>query len=142
GRDDLRAAVVAAAVDAADLDELLANDGVDPRRIAEDAAQLLDPLAEVAVLLFDPAPLEAGQRAEPQIENRLRLDLGQLKATHQRIASAVGVIRGPDQRDHLVEVVERDQVALEDVRTPLGLAQLVLQAPGDHVTLEVEVVAE
>jgi len=41
-----------------------------------------------------------------------------------------------------VEVVERGQVALEDVRARLGLAQLELRAPGDDLTLEVEVVLE
>ena len=49
---------------------------------------------------------------------------------------------GADQRDHRVEVVERDQVAAQDVRARLGLAQLVLRAARDDLALEVEVVRD
>src|SRR6476619_5766463 len=52
------------------------------------------------------------------------------------------VRRGADQLDHLVEVVERDQVALEDMRAFLGLAQLELRAADDDRALELEVVAQ
>ena len=40
------------------------------------------------------------------------------------VAGLVGVGRAADQLDHRVEVVERDQEALEDVGASLGLAQL------------------
>ena len=115
---------------------------VDPRLVAEDRAQLGDPLQEILVLVLDPLALERGQRAQAEVEDRLRLDLGELELLHQALARRVGVGGGADQRDHRVEVVERDQVALEDVRARLGLAQLVLQPAGDDLALEVEVVAE
>ena len=59
---------------------------------------------------------------------------------HQPGAGRVGVVRAADQGDHGVEVVERDQVALEDVRALLVLAQLELRAAGHDLALEVEVV--
>ena len=60
---------------------------------------------------------------------------------HQPGAGRIGVVRAADQRDHGVEVVERDQVAAENVGALLVLAQLVLRAPGHDLALEVEVVA-
>src|SRR4029077_14431269 len=43
--------------------------------------------------------------------------------------------------DHLVEIVQRGEIALEDVRPLLRLAQLELRAPRDDDALEVEIVA-
>ena len=54
----------------------------------------------------------------------------------------LGVLRAADHLDDLVEVVERDQQALDDVVALLGLAQLVARAPGDDVDLVVDVVAD
>src|SRR5262245_11002783 len=142
GGDDLRAPVIVLAVDLLDLEQLLPDEAIDPRLVAEDRAQLADPLDEVLVLVLDPLALERGQRAEPEVEDRLRLDLGQLELFHQARARGVRVGCFPDERDHRVEVVERDQVALEDVRARLGLAQLVLRPAGDDFALEVEVMAE
>src|SRR5207244_7261142 len=79
---------------------------------------------------------------EPQVEDRLRLRLGELELLHQARARVVRVCGGADQTNHGVEVVERLEVALEDVRAPLGLAQLVLRAAGDDLALVVEVVPD
>ena len=46
------------------------------------------------------------------------------------------------ERDHRVEVVERLQVPLEDVRAALALAQLVLRPARDDLALEVEEVRD
>ena len=139
---DLRAAIVALAVDLLDLEQLLADQRVDPGGVAEDRAELRDPLLQVAELVLDPLALEPRERAEPEVEDRLRLLLRELEARHQRGARLVGVVRGADQRDHLVEVVERDQVALQDVGALLGLPQLVLRPPRDDLALVVEVVPD
>ena len=58
------------------------------------------------------------------------------------VARVVGVGGGADERDDRVDVVERDEVALEDVRAALRLAQLVLRAADDDLALEVEVVRD
>src|SRR5580658_2000156 len=41
--------------------------------------------------------------------------------------------RSADDFDHVIDVVERDAVAEQDVLALAGLAQLVLRAPADHV---------
>ncbi len=105
-------------------------------------AQLGDALLEIGELVLDPLALEPGQPLEPEVEDRLRLDLRQLELALEPLARLVRVRRGADQRDDSIEVVERDQVALENVRPRLGLAELELRAAGDDLTLEVEVVLE
>ena len=54
----------------------------------------------------------------------------------------VAVARAADQLDHLVEVVERDQQALEPVHLRLERAQLVLRAPDDDLALVLDVVVD
>ena len=94
------------------------------------------------VLVLDLLAGETGEAGESQVEDRRGLDLGQLEALLELRPRLFGVVRGPDQRDHRVEVVEGDQIAAENVRTVLGLAQLVLGAARDDLALEVQVVRE
>ena len=84
--------------------------------VAEQLAQLADALDQVGVLAPDRVGLERGQLLQAQVEDRLGLDLGEPEALHQALAGGVAVARAADQLDHRVEVVERDQQALEEVR--------------------------
>src|SRR5262249_12039576 len=138
---DLGAPLVVASVHLLDLEQLLADECVDPGGIAEDRAQLLDALAQILVLRLDLLPREAGEPREAEVEDRLRLNLRELEAIHELRAPLVGIRSSTDERDNRVDVVERLEVALENVRTRFGLAQLVLRAPRDDLALEVEIVA-
>jgi hypothetical protein len=88
-------------------------------RVAEERAQLGDALLQVA---YSPRPLalERGQRARrrSRIADAWISDSSNASIRPSRL---VGVVGAADQRDHLVEVVERDQIALEDVRALLAL---------------------
>src|SRR5918992_563161 len=84
----------------------------------------------------------SSQRAEPQVEDRLRLDFREVELPHQSRTRRVGVRRGANEGNHGVEVVERDQVAAQDVRALLGLPKLVLRTAGDDLALETQVLAE
>src|SRR5947209_15618572 len=95
---DLRAAVVPLAVDVLDLEQLLADQPVDSSRIAEDRAQLGDALDEVFVFLLDLVPLERGERTEPEVEDRLRLDLAEFELLHELRACFVDVVCAADER--------------------------------------------
>ena len=130
------------AVDLLELEQLLLDQRGDSRLVAEEHAELGDALLEVGVLVLDALALEAGERAEPQVEDRLRLELAEPEALHQPRPRLVGVVGRADELDDLVEVVERDEVALEDVRAGERLPQLELRAPRDDLALEVEVVAD
>src|SRR5215211_5966898 len=137
---DLGAALVAVAL--LELAQLLDDQGVDPRRVAEDRPELADELRELGVLLADLVGLHGGEAGETHVEDRLRLFLGELELVYQAGAGGVRVGRGADQLDHRVEVVQRDEKALEDVGAGLGAAQLVLGAPRydlalmDHVVVD------
>jgi hypothetical protein len=69
------------------------------------------------------------------------LNLRELEFLHQAVARFLGIVRGANQLDHGIEIVERDQIAGQDVGSPLGLPKLVLRAPNDYLALEVEVLA-
>ncbi len=86
--------------------------------------------------------LQRGQRAQAEVEDRPRLLLGEPELGHQRLARRIGVGRVADDRDHAVEVVERDQVALEDVQPALRPLEPELGAPGDDFLLVVDVVPQ
>ncbi len=58
------------------------------------------------------------------------------------LAGGVAVARGTDQLDDRVEVLERREQALEDVRARLLLRQLVLGAAHDHLALVSDVVVD
>ncbi len=84
----------------------------------------------------------AVSRCEAHVEDRLRLLGRELESLYQPLPGGVGILRAADQRDHLVEVVERDQQALEDVGASLGPAQLELRAAGNHLALMSDVVLD
>ena len=113
--------------------QLLLDHREHARLVAEDRAQLGDPLGHVGVLLLDRVGLERGQlrrgagRGSPSA-----WIAAQLEALDQLLAGGVAVARGADQFDDRVEVVERDQQALEDVRARLLFGELVLRAADDR----------
>ena len=86
--------------------------------------------------------LERGELGEAQVEDRGRLDRAELEARDQLLARAVAVARAADQFDDLVEVLERRQQPLEDVRPRLLLGELVLGAAHDHLALVGDVVVD
>ncbi len=140
GVRDLGAPLVAVGLD--DLGELVLDDAVDLLLVAEDLAELLDPLDEVGMLLLDLVRLERRQSAQGQLEDGLRLDQCQLEPLDEPVAGRLRVPRAADHRDHLVEVGERDEQTLQHVRALLGPAQLVLRAADDDVALVIDVVAD
>ena len=140
--DDLGASLVVAAVDLLELEQLLLDQRRDVRLVAEERAELGDALLEIGVLVLDALALEPREGAEPEVEDRLGLELAEPEALHEPRPRLVGVVGRADELDDLVEVVEGDEVALEHVRARERLPQLELRAPGDDLPLEVEVVAD
>ena len=108
----------------------------------EDRAQPLDRLQQLDELVDDLLALEAGQPLQLHVEDRLRLEQRQLELRHQAFARFGRALRPANQLDHLVEVVERDLQAFEDVRARLGLAQLELGAAPDDLAPELDEVLD
>ncbi len=65
----------------------------------------------------------------------VRLDLREAVAGDQASTRLFDIGRCADKRDDLVDVVEGDDEALEDVRTLFSLPQAVLRPPDDHLDL-------
>ena len=128
------------AVALVELVQLLDDHGVDSLRIPEDRPQLADQLEQLGVLGADLVGLERGEPREAHVEDRLRLDLRERELLHQAGASDVRVVGRADQLDHRVEIVERDQQSLEDVRAGLRSPQLELRPSRHHLALVADVV--
>ncbi len=84
----------------------------------------------------------AGQPLQAHVEDRLRLQRRQAELLHQRGLGGRRVGRGADRPDHLVEVVEGDDQAFEDVGALLGPGQVVAGPAGDDLLAVLEEVLE
>ena len=104
----------------------------------EDRAEPLDGLHQLEQLVEDLLPLEAGQPLQLHVEDRLRLELRQLELRLQPFARFGRALRSANQLDHLVEVIERDLEAFEDMGPGLGLAQLELGPAPHHFAAELD----
>ena len=72
-------------------------------------------LLELGLQLLD---LEAGELGEAHVEDRLGLLLAQLEPLPELRVGLGGVLGAADDLDHLVDVVDGDLEALEDVLPP------------------------
>ena len=98
--------------------------------------QLQEPLdgrAGLGVLLADLVPLQAGEPLQPHVQHGLGLDLGEAELLDQAIAGHLAVGALANGRDHLVQVVQGDDEALEEVGPGPRLSQLELAAASDHL---------
>jgi hypothetical protein len=93
---------------------------------------------QIGELVENLLTLQPGQPLELHVENRLRLDRRQSELRHQAVAGFGRRSRPANQRDHRVEVVERDLQPFEDVIARLRLPQLELRAPADDVAAELD----
>ena len=93
---------------------------------------------QLGELVDDLLALEAGQPLQLQLEDLVGLDLAEREAGEQALLRDLRGARGADEGDHLVEVIEGDLEAFEDVGARLGLAQLVGGAPAHDVAAEVD----
>lgn len=107
-------------------------------RSGEDVLEVGDLQLEGLGLLVDLLALEGGQTTQLEFEDRACLDLVDGEQLHQAVAGLLDVGRPADERDDLVEGVERGQVAAQDVRTLLGFAQTELGAADDDLDLVVD----
>ena len=110
--------------------------------LGQDVLQLLDLDLDLGQLVDDPLPFQRGQAAQLQS----RIAVAWISSTSSRLIRPVrassSARRPPDQRDDLVEQVERLDQTTQDVRALLGLAQPVSGPPDDDLDLVRDVVAQ
>src|ERR1043165_7781248 len=121
----------------------LVDDDLHHEAIArEDREQPFDQLQQLGELVENLLPLEAGQPLQLHVEDRLRLNRRQAELRDQAIARFAWILRGADQRDDGIEVIERDLQPFEDVAARLGLAQLELGPASDNLPAELDEVVD
>ena len=97
---------------------------------------------QLLVLVLQLLPGQPDQSLQGHVQDVVRLDLRELEARHQLGPCLLGVGGPSNDLDDLVDVLERDQQALDDVIALLRLAQLEPGPSGDDVHLMVQVVLE
>ena len=145
--------------------ELVLDDGLDAGARAQDVEIVGDLGGELVELVRDLVAAERGQALQAQIEDGLGLLVrqprrcrrsttrwrgssisaisgamsfaGQSRAI-KRFARLVGVLRGADQPDHLVDIGDRDGEADQDMGAVARLVEQELGAPRDHLFAEVD----
>ena len=120
------------------LGQLVLDDREDAGRVGEDVLELGDLLDDREVLVLDLLALEGGQAGQSHVEDRLGLEVRQLEPRHQVRLGLLDVGRLADRLDDLVEVVEGDLEALEDVSPGPGLAEVELRAAPDDLAAVVD----
>src|ERR1700691_184271 len=83
-------------------------------------------------LVGDLLLLHAGEALQLQLDDGLRLALGELEGGDQRIAGLAGGARGANHADHFVQVLQRFLESEQQMLALAGLAQLKVGAPPDH----------
>ncbi len=106
----------------------------------EDLLELFDGGDELDLLGDEFVVGESGEAAESQLEDPLGLLIAERELLHQTFACLVGVRRGADDRHHEIDVVDRDEQALDDVEPFGGLAEPELRPLDDDVEAVVDVV--
>ena len=134
---ELGAAVGAVAF--GDLGELVRNQLAQRRIGAEDALQLRDFLLQGIAFCFQLQAGVLGELAQAQLQNVVRLRVGQVEDDLQLFACLSGLIRRTNNLDDLVNIEDRHEQALHQVQAVGALAQAELGAAADHVQAVVNV---
>src|SRR4029077_9374719 len=104
--------------------------------------EVSDSLDDLFVLLHDLVALEAGEAAQPHVDDRLRLPLGELEALLQAVLRSLLVLGLTDRLDDGVQVVESDLEAFEEVRPLASTLELVAGAASQDVAAMIDVMLE
>ena len=125
-----------------DLQKLFFDDLANELRIAEHALVVGDLLQKLGQLGLDLVAFQAGQAAQTHLKDGLGLLLRKAEALDHALGGLFVGLRRADDVDDLVDVVERDDEALQDMRALLGFGQLVARAAHNDVFLVGDVVVQ
>ncbi len=101
-------------------------------RVGKDMLQSRDFAEQSPILLGDFFLFQPRQLAQLHRQNRVRLQRGQPKAADHFAPRDFGGLGAANQADNLVQKVERNLQALQNVGARLGAVEFVAGAPLDH----------
>ena len=128
---NFRAALVAVLI--ADGGQLVLEDGLDKAHIAEHALVIGDAVLQLLIFVLEFFAVEALQGLQAHVEDGLGLNVIEAEALHEVFLCVV--VARADDADDLVDVVLRDEQALEQVSALLCLAQVIARAAEDDLLL-------
>ncbi len=140
GAGDLGATLVAEL--AGDLAHLLLDHAENLLLMRKQVLVVGNRAAQALELLLDLVALQAGQTAELHLKDGRGLFGAEPKALDEAAAGLGVRLRGADDGNDLVDMVEGHEVALKNVRAGLGLLEVEAGAAGHHVDLVVDVVLQ
>ncbi len=122
--------------------QLVFDDRPPASRIGEDGLQFGDQGVDLGQFGTELLGFQGCEPAQRHVEDRVGLNLAEFKALDEG-GARLGRVRGaPDDPHDLVDVVDGDDEAFEDVRPGLGLVEPELGPPLDDLHLVIEVVAD
>ena len=113
--------------------ELVLHDLLAALRIVENLLQVGNELHQVVELLVELVDTQTSELRETHIDDGLRLELVQIEADLQVTLGVRRRLRVADDANHLVDIVDSDDQAFQDVGTLLGFLQVVLGATNGYV---------
>ena len=125
-----------------DLLQLFLDDLLQQVLVGKDLLVVGDLLAQLGQLFLDLGAFQAGQAAQAHFQDGVGLLLGKTEALGEARGGFLVRLGGADDVDDLVDVIERNDIAFEDVLALLGLGQLVAGATGDNIFLVLDIVEE
>ena len=115
--------------------QLVADDLPLARLVGQDVLEVGDLELDLGQVVDDLLALQGGQAPQLHVQDRVGLDLVDLQQLDQALTGVVDLGRATDQRDHLVEHVQRLDQAAQDVGAALGLGEAVAGPPLDDLDL-------
>ncbi len=107
--------------------------------VLQDFAEAGDAFLEFVIFFLDLIALHAGKLVEAEVEDGVGLAVGEGVLLHEADPGFLTVLGGADDTDDVVHVVQRDEVAFEDVRTVEGFVELELGTAKDDFAAVLDV---
>ena len=108
----------------------------------DDGGEFGDELFQLFQLLLQLEDLQLGQARQPEVEDGLRLPLGEVERLPQAGARHGHAFAGLDDLDDFVDVADGDDQPFQDMAALFGLRQVEAGAAQHHLALVGDVVAD
>ena len=99
-------------------------------------------LFQLGIFFLQTLAFQTRQTSQAHVQNGLRLLVGQGEALHELHLRLRRVRAVADDADDLVDVIQRDEQAFQNMGARLGLIEVVARAAHDHVLLVFQIVVE